>query len=100
MTAQSTKPGEGARVMTFPAASGALYGLAPGVKHGDVVDQLTARMAQLEALLSVTYGEQGRAFRGMSDELQDSFMWASSSLADEAHQLSKIALSVAQEGEA
>jgi hypothetical protein len=100
MSTRIRKVGDSVTAMTFPAAAGALYLLAPRAKQGDVVDQLAARLAQLEALLSVTYGGEGAAFRGMSAELQDGFMWACSSLASEARQLFRIEQDMQQEGEA
>ena len=42
--------------LTF-TASGPVYGFAPGVKTGDIVDQLNARQIQLEALLAMTFGD-------------------------------------------
>lgn len=70
-------------------AAGPVYVLAPGVKAGDIADQLAARQAQLEALLSMTYGEEGEAFRTMSDSLQDGFMWACSMIAQEVRELTE-----------
>ena len=50
--------------LTF-TASGPVYGFAPGVKTGDIVDQLNARQIQLEALLAMTFGDTGEALRSL-----------------------------------
>ena len=74
--------------LTFTAA-GPVYGFAPGVKAGDIVDQLNARQIQLEALLEMTYGETGEALRRLSDGIQDNYMWACSMIAGEIRDLTK-----------
>ncbi|WP_298622274.1 hypothetical protein [uncultured Zoogloea sp.] len=71
---------------TFTAA-GPVYALAPGVKAGDIADQIAARQRQLSALLAMTYGEQGAAFRTMSSDLQDAYMWACDMIAGEIREL-------------
>jgi hypothetical protein len=53
-------------------------------------DQLNARVRQLNAMLSMTTGEQGEAFRMLNDELQDSFMGACDSFIREIKQLRKV----------
>ncbi len=72
--------------LTFQAA-GPVFGFVPGVEAGDIVDQLAARQSPLEALLAMTHGEAGEAFRAMSDALQDGFMWACSMIAREVRGL-------------
>ncbi|MGE4238693.1 hypothetical protein [Hydrogenophaga sp.] len=54
----------------------------------DLQDVVETKARQLRSLLFVTYGEEtsGREFRGMSDELQDAYMWA---CADMAHDIVK-----------
>lgn len=98
MSAKITKPGEPAPVMTFPDASGDLYVLAPGATTDIIQDQIRARLAQLDALINMTIGEQGEAFRGMNDELQDRFMWACGSISNEVCQLAKISAAKLREG--
>lgn len=82
--------------MTFPVTPDPLYILADGVSSIAIADQLSARQHQLDALLSMTYGEQGTAFRMLSDDVQENFMWACNSLFDEIHQLSQIAQAMAK----
>jgi len=53
----------------------------------EVTDQLNARIGQLNAMLSLTYGEQGRTFRNTNDTLQDDFMWSCSMAIQEIQQL-------------
>ena len=72
--------------LTFTAA-GPVYGFVPGVKAGDISDQIAARQKQLVALLAMTYGETGEAFRTMSEDLQEGYMWACAMLADEVREL-------------
>lgn len=72
--------------LTF-TASDRLYSLHSNVNALTVTDQLTARLAQLTALLAMTRGEQGKAFRLMNDQWQDSFMWACGMMAMEVQEL-------------
>ncbi|MBS0353970.1 MAG: hypothetical protein JSR83_08725 [Proteobacteria bacterium] len=72
--------------LTF-TASDRLYRLHSNVNALTVTDQLSARLAQLSALLAMTRGEQGKAFRLMNDQWQDSFMWACGTMAMEAQEL-------------
>ena len=53
----------------------------------EVTNQLNARIGQLDAMLSLTYGEQGETFRNTNDTLQDDFMWSCSMAIQEIQQL-------------
>lgn len=53
----------------------------------DRLDSLQQKLAQLDAMLHMAYGNAGEAFRGMNDDLQDKYIWACSTLAGECHQL-------------
>lgn len=55
----------------------------------DECNHLTRKLAQLKAMLFMTYGDAEESFSGMSDELRDNFMWACSDMADECHTLSE-----------
>lgn len=55
----------------------------------DECNNLTRKLAQLKAMLSMTYGDAEETFSGMNDDLRDSFMWACSDMADECHALSE-----------
>ncbi|RTL42129.1 MAG: hypothetical protein EKK49_01295 [Rhodocyclaceae bacterium] len=72
--------------LTF-TASDRLYSLHSDVNSLTLTDQLSARLAQLSALLAMTRGEQGKAFRLMNAQWQDSFMWACGMMAMEAQEL-------------
>lgn len=72
--------------LTF-TASDRLYSFHSNVNALTVSDQLSARLAQLTALLAMTRGEQGKVFRLMNDQWQDSFMWACGMMAIEAQEL-------------
>ena len=56
---------------------------------GDDIDALSKKTAQLSALLYMTYGEGGDAFRRVSDAFQDDYMWACADLASEVRVLSQ-----------
>lgn len=51
----------------------------------DLEDVVETKARQLRSLLFMTYGEQatGAGFRGMSDQLQDAYMWACADIADD-----------------
>ena len=53
-------------------------------------DQLHARVLQLEAMLSITSGEQGETFRILSDEIQENYLWACGSFIQEIRQLRNV----------
>ena len=55
----------------------------------DECNNLTRKLAQLKAMLFMTYGDAEEAFSGMNDELKDNFMWACSDIADECFALSE-----------
>lgn len=71
----------------FPSAVAPVYAIAEGVSAGDLSDHLDNRLAHLSALLMMTYGDGGEAFRGYNDQIQDEFMWACAQLADECREL-------------
>lgn len=53
------------------------------VRQIDLLDRATELSSKLKALLAMTYGAAGESFRGMSDELQDEYLWACAGMADE-----------------
>ncbi len=55
----------------------------------DECNALTRKLAQLKAMLFMTYGDAQEGFDGMNDELKDNFMWACSDMANECHALSE-----------
>lgn len=71
-------------------ASGPLYVISPVAGADDLANQITARQQQLSALLAMTYGEQGDAFRMLSTDLQDSYMWACEMIACEIQELTSL----------
>lgn len=50
----------------------------------DAVDATHSALIKVRALLCMTYGNSGEAFRSMCGEYQDSFLWAISDLVDNA----------------
>lgn len=85
-------------VLDFPSKAVRVYAIAPDACLLDVRILLEARIAQLESLLMVTYGEGGEAFRGLNDDLQDGFMWACSYLASEVRALHDVVEQMQREG--
>ncbi|MBC7617876.1 MAG: hypothetical protein H7293_02600 [Candidatus Saccharibacteria bacterium] len=47
---------------------------------------LTAKLAQLSALMAHAFGESGRAFRNMNDDLQDTYLWHCADVALDCNQ--------------
>lgn len=82
--------------MKFTASPDPLYLLSPTADSLAIADQLDARQTQLAALLTMTHGEQGAAFRMLSDPLQDAFMWACATLAAEVQELTEAFLERSQ----
>ena len=57
-----------------------------------MADELHAVASRLYALLCMTYGEGGEAFRMYSDEVQENYMWQCTEMAsDLSEQLGRIA---------
>ena len=50
---------------------------------GDAFDTLTAKLAQLQAMLQMTYGEARETFDCMNDQLRDNYLWACSELVND-----------------
>lgn len=55
----------------------------------DRIDTLHKKLAQLEAMLHMTFGTAGDTFRAMSDSLQDNYLWACSTLTGECNALAE-----------
>ena len=49
----------------------------------DLLNTVNSLSAKLHALLCNAYGEAGESFRGLNDELQDSYLWACTDIAAE-----------------
>ncbi|MBS0371818.1 MAG: hypothetical protein JSS57_21765 [Proteobacteria bacterium] len=73
--------------MHFPASSSPLYLLADDVSVLTLIDQMSARQAQLQALLAMTCGAQADGFRRLNPSYQDNYLWACSMLAEELREL-------------
>lgn len=85
-------------VLDFPSKAVRVYAISPGADLFDVRTLLEARISQLESLLTVPYGECGPSFRGLNDDLQDSFMWTCSYLASEVRALHDVVGEMQREG--
>jgi hypothetical protein len=49
----------------------------------EMLDKLTCAALKLDALLNCTYGQNGESFRDNNDEIQDTYLWVCSDLAQE-----------------
>lgn len=56
----------------------------------DALGTLESNLAKAQALLTMSYGEAGSVFRGMSDELQDNFLWEVAALINQARDASRV----------
>lgn len=86
--------------MNFTAPADPLYVLSDSVGALALIDQLTARQAQLQALLAMTRGNAGDVFRRMDAEYQENYLWACGMIADEARQLMEAILARRREEQA
>lgn len=59
---------------SIPPASGNAVTLSPNRDIFDLQDIVETKARQLHALLAMTYGEEN--IRVMSDQLQDTYLWA------------------------
>jgi len=71
----------------MPRIESDVYAIKEGVTLCEVGSLLDEKLLQLDALLGVTYGEQGTSFRMQSEHLQDSYLWCCSRMATEIHEL-------------
>ncbi|RTL42212.1 MAG: hypothetical protein EKK49_01170 [Rhodocyclaceae bacterium] len=71
----------------FPATSSPLYRLDDETDAMALTDQMSARLAQLQALLAMTYGDAGDAFRRMAQSHRDDYLWACYMIAGEVREL-------------
>lgn len=75
--------------LAFPAPASPVYQFADNVDTLALTDQLTARQAQLHALLAMTHGNAGDTFRRMNADQQEHYLWACAMIADEARELTQ-----------
>lgn len=73
--------------MRFPAPASPIYVLASTADALALTDQLTARQAQLQALLAMTHGNAGDVFRRMDVDGQENYLWACAMIAGELREL-------------
>ncbi|WP_146186273.1 hypothetical protein [Limnohabitans sp. WS1] len=53
----------------------------------DVLDDLTAKCAQLQALMLMTHGEAGASFNSLADTHRENFLWHCTLVVDEISEL-------------
>ena len=71
----------------YPCEVAPVYAIAERARADDLHNYLDNRLAHLTALLMMTYGEAGEAFRNYNDRIQDEYMWACGQMADECREL-------------
>lgn len=71
------------------AFGGALYQLRPDATPIDVQDQLHARLLQLHAMLTMTYGEGFETFDNWADSIKENYLWGCAMLAKECEELAR-----------
>ncbi len=54
------------------------------VSHNHPLDDLENFLSQAQAMAYMTWGNSGGAFRNMSDDTQDNYLWALSDLLERA----------------
>ncbi len=84
MTTTNSRP-----VFNYPHANGRLYDLTDCVKVLNIRDAIDSGFARLHAMLAMTTGECGEAFRCHNDTTQEMFLDACNLLAKEIHELYK-----------
>lgn len=58
-------------------------------KVGDALETIDTKLAQLQALLMMTFGEAQDSFDSMNDTLRGNFMWACHNLVEDCQSLLK-----------
>lgn len=74
-------------VLDCPSKHMRVLAISPGASRFDVSTLIEGKLTQLESMLSVAYGEAGESFRNLDDEIQDNYLWAVASMAQEARAL-------------
>jgi len=64
------------------------------VHKENAADLLGQKTEQLHGLMSMTTGEQGTAFRMLSDSIQEAILWAATDLARDIHILAQVSMEV------
>lgn len=78
-----------ARAVKFTACGGDLYQLQDTASVLDIKNQLSARLHQLTAMLSMVTGEDFETFNNNSDANKENFLWGCSMLAEECRELAR-----------
>jgi hypothetical protein len=70
-----------------PKIDSTVYCISPKATSFEVGTLVEEKLAQLDALLGMSYGESGDAFRMQNESLQDCYLWGCSRLASEIREL-------------
>jgi putative NADPH-quinone reductase len=74
-----------------------VYDISPGATSTDVRELLEVKLMHLEAMLVMTWGVGGEAFRKQGVTVQDNYLWACSALASECGRLSELLGAISSE---
>lgn len=69
------------------AAAGTLYQLHPDASRLDVLDQLNARLSQLNSMLTLTHGIGFETFNAWDADTKENYLWSCDMLAKECKAL-------------
>ncbi|HRL76214.1 MAG TPA: hypothetical protein PLC86_10820 [Candidatus Accumulibacter phosphatis] len=73
-----------------PSINSSVYDLSPGATSTDVRELLEVKLMHLEAMLVMTWGVGGEAFRKQSAAVQDGFMWSCHAIVEECRELANL----------
>lgn len=73
--------------MPFSIGYDDLYQVHPKASRDDVMEHLSARLCQLNAMLIQTVGNGAETFNNWSDEIRDNYLWACQAHAHECEDL-------------
>ena len=67
-----------------------IYTIDPNADKMELRDHLHTRLLQLHAMLMITYGCGAETFQNWSKDVQENYMWACSSMADECKGIARL----------
>jgi hypothetical protein len=72
---------------TMPQIDSTVYCISPKATSFEVQTLIEEKLLQLDAFLSMAYGETGASFRMQPESLQDQYLWGCSRMATEVREL-------------
>jgi hypothetical protein len=71
----------------MPEIESHVYAISPKATSFEVQTLIEEKLLQLDAFLSMAYGETGASFRMQPESLQDQYLWGCSRMASEIREL-------------